>query len=62
MACKGDSGQKCGGPAALSVYGDASKAVGIKRGVDTDGKMEIEMVKDHMKRHERRGRARSVFD
>lgn len=59
MACKGDSKQICGGPAALSLYGDKSKWMG-KREADA----EIEHVKAHMKRHEWRGRwsgKRDVF-
>lgn len=53
MACKGDSSQMCGGPAALSLWGVASKA-NLKR--EVVGQEEQQEIRAHMKRHERRVR------
>lgn len=62
MTCKGDGSQKCGGSAALSLYGDTSKA-SSKRDITE----EQDLVRSHMKWHQRRGRInsnwkRSEFD
>lgn len=47
MACKGNGSQMCGGPAALSLYGDASK-VNMKR--DIIELPDANIVRAHMRR------------
>ena len=72
MACKGDGAQKCGGPAALSLFADTnaladpSKANGTKvvaRRVESGetGNM-IDMTREHMKRHGKKRHGGSILN
>ncbi|KAK5070639.1 hypothetical protein LTR64_000314 [Lithohypha guttulata] len=54
--CKGDLTQKCGGPSALSLY-----AAGGKTKRDGEEQQQLEVVKEHMKRHGRGRFGRGAF-
>lgn len=58
MVCKGDGSQKCGGPAALSLFADLSKTNATTLMTRNENRVVTNLARKHMLRHGKRRHAK----
>lgn len=62
MSCKGDGNQKCGGPAALSLFADLSRTNATTLVTRSENRDITNLVKEHMLQHGKKRHAMMIPD